>query len=53
MRTARGRAWLGAGDAVGARLSACAATGVDEVARVPVSTDRDPGGAATLKALSG
>ncbi|MEV0973189.1 LLM class F420-dependent oxidoreductase [Microtetraspora glauca] len=44
-------ALLGDADAVGARLSAYAAAGVDEVALVPVSTDRDPGGAATLKAL--
>lgn len=45
-------ALLGDVDAVGARLSAYAAAGVDEVALVPVSTDRDPGGTATLKALS-
>lgn len=42
---------LGDVDAIGARLSAYAAAGVDEVALVPVSTDRDPGGVATLKAL--
>ncbi|MFI7131139.1 LLM class F420-dependent oxidoreductase [Nonomuraea sp. NPDC050153] len=45
-------ALLGDVDAVTARLSAYAAAGVDEVALVPVSTDRDPGGTATLKALS-
>ncbi|WP_327092292.1 LLM class F420-dependent oxidoreductase [Nonomuraea sp. NBC_01738] len=39
-------------DAVRARLTEYAAAGVDEVALVPVSTERDPGGAATLKALS-
>ncbi|MEU8143130.1 LLM class F420-dependent oxidoreductase [Nonomuraea sp. NPDC048901] len=43
---------LGDVDAVAARLSAYAAAGVEEVALVPVSTDRDPGGAATLKALA-
>ncbi|MET7328887.1 LLM class F420-dependent oxidoreductase [Nonomuraea sp. NPDC005650] len=43
---------LGDVDAVTARLSDYAAAGVDEVALVPVSTERDPGGAATLKALS-
>ncbi|MFF4624021.1 LLM class oxidoreductase [Nonomuraea jabiensis] len=46
-------ALLGDADAIGARLSAYAAAGVDEVALVPVSTDRDPGGVATMKALSG
>ena len=46
-------ALLGDVDTVGARLSAYAEAGVDEVALVPVSTDRDPGGAATLKALGG
>jgi probable F420-dependent oxidoreductase len=45
-------ALLGDADAVTARLSAYAAAGVQEVAVVPVSTDRDPGGAATLKTLS-
>ena len=43
---------LGDVDAVRAGLSAYAAAGVDEVALLPVSTERDPGGAATLKALS-
>ncbi|WP_157245683.1 LLM class F420-dependent oxidoreductase [Nonomuraea typhae] len=42
---------LGDAAAVRARLAAYAAAGVDEVALVPVSTDRDPAGAATLKAL--
>jgi hypothetical protein len=42
---------LGDVDAIGARLAAYAAAGVEEVALVPVSTDRDPGGTATLKAL--
>ncbi|WP_101790811.1 LLM class F420-dependent oxidoreductase [Nonomuraea indica] len=35
------------------QLAAYAAAGVDEVAIVPVSTDRDPGGAGTLQALAG
>ncbi|MFF3442861.1 LLM class F420-dependent oxidoreductase [Streptosporangium sp. NPDC002721] len=35
------------------RLRAYADAGVDEVALVPVSTDADPGGVATLKALAG
>ncbi|MFG3438088.1 LLM class F420-dependent oxidoreductase [Nonomuraea sp. NPDC047897] len=35
-----------------AQLAAYAAAGVDEVAIVPVSTDRDPGGAGTLKAFA-
>lgn len=46
-------ALLGDVGEVSARLAAYAAAGVDEVAVVPVSTDRDPGGTATLKALSG
>ncbi|MFI7148107.1 LLM class F420-dependent oxidoreductase [Nonomuraea sp. NPDC050022] len=43
---------LGDVDAVGARLSAYAEAGVEEVALVPVSTDRDPGGTATLKGMN-
>ncbi|SEM45744.1 LLM class F420-dependent oxidoreductase [Nonomuraea pusilla] len=35
-----------------AQLAAYAAAGVDEVAVVPVGTDRDPGGAATLASLA-
>jgi hypothetical protein len=44
-------ALLGDPHEVTTRLSDYAAAGVDEIAVVPVSTDRDPGGAATLKAV--
>ncbi|MFI6600199.1 LLM class F420-dependent oxidoreductase [Nonomuraea sp. NPDC050536] len=44
-------ALLGDASEVRAGLSAYAEAGVDEVALVPVSTDRDPAGTATLKAL--
>ncbi|MGJ6963392.1 LLM class F420-dependent oxidoreductase [Streptosporangium sp. G11] len=46
-------ALLGDVDAARERLRAYADAGVDEVALVPVSTDADPGGVATLKALAG
>ncbi|WP_214321816.1 LLM class F420-dependent oxidoreductase [Nonomuraea sediminis] len=45
-------ALLGDAAEVRERLSAYAEAGVDEVALVPVSTDRDPGGTATLKTLA-
>lgn len=45
-------ALLGDVDAARERLRAYAEAGVDEVALVPVSTDADPGGVATLKALA-
>ncbi|GAA4193276.1 LLM class F420-dependent oxidoreductase [Streptosporangium oxazolinicum] len=45
-------ALLGDVDAAHERLRAYADAGVDEVALVPVSTDADPGGVATLKALA-
>ncbi|WP_329090744.1 LLM class F420-dependent oxidoreductase [Streptosporangium sp. NBC_01469] len=45
-------ALLGDVDAARERLRAYADAGVDEVALVPVSTDADPGGVATLKALA-
>ncbi|WP_436760483.1 LLM class F420-dependent oxidoreductase [Streptosporangium sp. V21-05] len=46
-------ALLGDVDAARERLRAYADAGVDEVALVPVSTDADPGGVATLRALAG
>ncbi|MER5647449.1 LLM class F420-dependent oxidoreductase [Streptosporangium sp. NPDC002524] len=46
-------ALLGDVGAARERLRAYADAGVDEVALVPVSTDADPGGVATLKALAG
>ncbi|MEU8384706.1 LLM class F420-dependent oxidoreductase [Streptosporangium sp. NPDC048865] len=46
-------ALLGDVDAARERLRAYADAGVDEVALVPVGTDADPGGVATLKALAG
>ncbi|MFF5209483.1 LLM class F420-dependent oxidoreductase [Streptosporangium sp. NPDC000396] len=46
-------ALLGDVDAIRERLAAYAEAGVDEVALVPASTDADPGGVATLKALAG
>ncbi|MFE0149223.1 LLM class F420-dependent oxidoreductase [Nonomuraea sp. NPDC059007] len=45
-------ALLGDADTVAARLSAYARAGVDEVALVPVGTDRDPAGTTTLKTLA-
>ncbi len=42
---------IGDVDAARERLRAYAEAGVDEVALVPVGTDADPGGVATLKAL--
>ncbi|MCT9928944.1 LLM class F420-dependent oxidoreductase [Planotetraspora sp. A-T 1434] len=45
-------ALLGNLDDVRARLADYAEAGVDEVALVPISTDRDPAGAATLAALA-
>ncbi|MEV4894536.1 LLM class F420-dependent oxidoreductase, partial [Nonomuraea sp. NPDC055795] len=45
-------ALLGDADTVATRLSAYAEAGVDEVALVPVSTDRDPAGTTTLKTLA-
>ncbi|WP_440098888.1 LLM class F420-dependent oxidoreductase [Streptosporangium sp. H16] len=44
-------ALIGDMDAARERLRAYADAGVDEVALVPVGTDADPGGVATLKAL--
>ncbi|MEO3859415.1 LLM class F420-dependent oxidoreductase [Acrocarpospora sp. B8E8] len=40
------------GDSIDSRLAEYAAAGVDEVAIVPVSTETDPGGAQTLRALA-
>ncbi|MFI6533655.1 LLM class F420-dependent oxidoreductase [Nonomuraea sp. NPDC050547] len=45
-------ALLGDADTVAARLAAYAEAGVDEVALVPVSTDRDPAGTTTLQTLA-
>ncbi|MEU4328943.1 LLM class F420-dependent oxidoreductase [Nonomuraea dietziae] len=46
-------ALLGDAETVRKRLNGYAAAGVDEVALVPVSTEADPGGVASLEALAG